>query len=75
MLDSSLLVLYTKDHFGWGQKDLMQYNTYNFALIVLGQFVCFPFFVRVIKVPVMLIGCLTCVSRAGYYSLLSLCKR
>ena len=75
MLDSSLMVLYTKDRYNWDQKTLMDYNSYNFGLIVIGQFVCFPFLVKIVKLPVMLIGCLTCVSRAGYYSMLAICQR
>ena len=74
MLDSSLLVLYTKDKFDWSQKEMMEYNTYNFLLIVFGQFICFPVLVKFLQMPPMLIGCLACISRGGYYSMLSVCQ-
>ena len=75
MLDQSLMVLYTRDRFSWDQADLLDYNTYNFILIVMGQFIIFPLLVRVLHIPLMLIGCLTCVSRGGYYGMLSSCVR
>ena len=75
MLDLQLMVLYTKDRFSWDQHTLMEYNTYNFALMVVGQFICFPFLVKVLKLPLMLIGCLTCISRGGYYAMLASCNR
>ena len=75
MLDQSLMVLYTRDRFSWDQADLLDYNTYNFILIVFGQFIIFPLLVRVINIPLMLIGCLTCVSRGGYYGMLASCVR
>ena len=75
MVDGSLMVLYTKDRFDWSQHQLMQYNTYYNALIVFGQFFCFPFLENYVKFPLMLIGCLGSMSRAGYYSMLASCKR
>ena len=75
MLDQSLMVLYTRDRFSWDQSDLLDYNTYNFILIVMGQFIIFPLLVRVFHIPLMLIGCLTCVSRGGYYGMLASCVR
>ena len=75
MLDQSLMVLYTRDRFNWDQAELLDYNTYNFILIVIGQFILFPLLVRGLKIPLMLIGCLTCVSRAGYYGMLASCVR
>ena len=75
MLDQSLMVLYTRDRFSWDQADLLDYNTYNFILIVMGQFLVFPLLVRGLKIPLMLIGCLSCVSRGGYYGMLASCAR
>ena len=49
MVDGSLMVLYTKDRFDWSQHQLMQYNTYYNALIVFGQFFCFPFLENYVK--------------------------
>ena len=64
-----------RDRFNWDQAELLEYNTYNFLLMVIGQFICFPFLVKVIKIPLMLIGRLTCVSRGGYYGMLASCSR
>ena len=75
MIDTGLMVLYTKDRFNWDQQSLMKFNAYQLALTVFGQFVCFPFLSKYLKVPLMLTGCLGCISRAGYYAMLATCNR
>ena len=75
MMEQNFLVLYTKDRYNWSQVQMMHVNTYNFAIIIFGQFAVFPFLRQILKLPIMLIGCLTCISRAGYYGLFASCVR
>ena len=74
-VESSMMVLYTDDLYHWSQQSLMVYNIYNFAIIIFGQFICFPFLSKICKIPLVLILCLTSVSRAGYFSLLASCHK
>ena len=69
------MVLYTENLYDWSQPELMEFNIYNFALIIAGQFLAFPFLSKICKLPTALILCLTSVSAAGYYGLLASCQR
>ena len=74
-VESSLMVLYTENLYHWTQPELMEFNIYNFALIIAGQFLAFPFLSKVCKIPTALILCMTSISAAGYYGLLASCQR
>ena len=70
-----MMVLYTSDVFHWSQQTLMVFSMYQFAIIICGQFLCFPLLSKICRVPLVLILCLTSISRAGYYGLLASCTR
>ena len=65
MLDDVLMVLYTKEKFGWSPEALLDFKSVFWILVNLGQFLCFPFLVKVLSVPLMLVGSLTSLSRSG----------
>ena len=74
MLDDVLMVLYSKDKFEWSPETLLDFKAVFWILVNLGQFLCFPFLVKVLSLPLMLVGALTSVSRSGYYGLVATCS-
>ena len=75
MFDDILMVLYTKDKFNWSPEALLDFKSVFWILINLGDFLCFPFLVKCLSLPLMLVGCLTTISRAGYYGLVATCSK
>ena len=74
MLDDVLMVLYSRDKFGWSPETLLDFKAVFWILVNFGQFLCFPFLTKVLALPLMLVGALSSVSRSGYYGLVATCS-
>ena len=67
--ENTLQVNYIIDKFDWKSYQLLNLKAISSLFSAVGQFLIFPVLHRLMKVPLMLIGCLTVFSRVGHYLL------
>ena len=69
--ENTLKVLYIIEKFDWDSYQLLHYNALSSLCSGVGQFLIFPVLHKVMKIPLMLVGLMTVLSRTAYYLILA----